>query len=167
VDHVQISLPSRWELAAGRVYEQAGVIRDVFQNHLLQLLALTAMEAPVAFNADAVRDEKVKIFRSLRLCRDKDAITNTYAHNMSPGQWMAGGFQAIKTKPAYLQLSHRKPTWLYDYLSITGGGQGTVLPEVGKRLQNVLPRYPIHFGQVLCLFSAGGIWQATLKYPDH
>ena len=47
-------------------YEQAGVIRDMFQNHMMQLLALTAMEAPSQFDTSRVRDEKVKIFRSLR-----------------------------------------------------------------------------------------------------
>jgi glucose-6-phosphate 1-dehydrogenase len=47
-------------------YEQAGVIRDMFQNHMMQLLALTAMEAPSQFEPDRVRDEKLKVFRSLR-----------------------------------------------------------------------------------------------------
>ena len=46
-------------------YEQAGVLRDMFQNHMMQLLALTAMEPPSLFEADHVRDEKVKVFRSL------------------------------------------------------------------------------------------------------
>jgi glucose-6-phosphate 1-dehydrogenase len=50
----------------GKYYEEAGVVRDMFQNHLLQLLALAAMEPPVAFRADDVRDEKVKVLRSLR-----------------------------------------------------------------------------------------------------
>ena len=49
----------------GKYYEEAGVIRDMFQNHLLQLLTLAAMEPPVAFNPDDVRDEKVKVLRSL------------------------------------------------------------------------------------------------------
>lgn len=47
-------------------YEQAGVLRDMFQNHMMQLLALTAMEPPSLFEADYVRDERVKVFRSLR-----------------------------------------------------------------------------------------------------
>lgn len=50
----------------GKYYEEAGVVRDMFQNHLLQLLALAAMEPPIAFRADDVRDEKVKVLRSLR-----------------------------------------------------------------------------------------------------
>lgn len=47
-------------------YEQSGVLRDMFQNHMMQLLALTAMEPPSMFEADRVRDEKVKLYRSLR-----------------------------------------------------------------------------------------------------
>jgi glucose-6-phosphate 1-dehydrogenase len=47
-------------------YEQAGVLRDMFQNHMMQLLALTAMEPPSRFEADRVRDEKVKVYRALR-----------------------------------------------------------------------------------------------------
>ena len=47
-------------------YDGAGVLRDMFQNHLLQLLTLTAMEAPARFEAEAVRDEKVKVLRSIR-----------------------------------------------------------------------------------------------------
>jgi glucose-6-phosphate 1-dehydrogenase len=50
----------------GKYYEEAGVIRDMFQNHLLQLLALAAMEPPIAFTGDEVRDEKVKVLRSIQ-----------------------------------------------------------------------------------------------------
>ncbi|MDE3217669.1 MAG: glucose-6-phosphate dehydrogenase (NADP(+)), partial [Gemmatimonadota bacterium] len=49
----------------GAYYESAGVVRDMFQNHIMQLLALTCMEPPVTMSADAVRDEKVKVLRSL------------------------------------------------------------------------------------------------------
>lgn len=67
VDHVQITVAETLgvEHRAG-YYETAGVLRDMFQNHLFQLLALTAMEPPAAFEADRVRDERVKVFRSIR-----------------------------------------------------------------------------------------------------
>ena len=58
-------------------YEEAGVIRDMFQNHMMQLLAMTAMETPSLFEAERVRDEKVKLFRSLRpfaAAEDLDAV---------------------------------------------------------------------------------------------
>ena len=67
IDHVQITVSETLgvEHRAG-YYDKAGVIRDMFQNHIFQLLALTAMESPVAFEAEHVRDEKVKVFRSVR-----------------------------------------------------------------------------------------------------
>ena len=67
VDHVQITAAESVGVEdRGGYYEEAGVIRDMFQNHLLQLLCLTAMEPPVALTADAVRDEKVKLLRSVQ-----------------------------------------------------------------------------------------------------
>ena len=67
VHHVQITAAESVGVEhRGRYYEEAGVVRDMFQNHLLQLLTLTAMEPPVKFSADAVRDEKVKVLRAIR-----------------------------------------------------------------------------------------------------
>jgi glucose-6-phosphate 1-dehydrogenase len=79
VDHIQITV-SETVGVGGRsgYYEKAGVIRDIFQNHLMQLLTLTTMEAPVAFNADAVRDEKVKILNALRPLNGQEVINNTF-----------------------------------------------------------------------------------------
>ncbi len=67
VDHVQITVAEELgvENRAG-YYEQAGCLRDIFQNHMLQMLALVAMEPPAVFEADRYRDEKVKVLRSLR-----------------------------------------------------------------------------------------------------
>ncbi|MDX6467699.1 MAG: glucose-6-phosphate 1-dehydrogenase [Gaiellaceae bacterium] len=67
VDHVQITVAESIgiENRAG-FYERAGAIRDIFQNHLLQLLALVAMEPPSDFTADAVRNEKVKVLKALQ-----------------------------------------------------------------------------------------------------
>ena len=67
VDHVSITAAETLgvEHRAG-YYEQSGVLRDMFQNHMMQLLALTALEPPSRFEADRVRDEKAKLFRSLR-----------------------------------------------------------------------------------------------------
>jgi glucose-6-phosphate 1-dehydrogenase len=67
VDNVQIAVAE--SLGVGHragYYESAGIVRDMFQNHLLQLLCLTAMEAPVRFDANSVRGEKVKVLRSIR-----------------------------------------------------------------------------------------------------
>ena len=70
VDFVQITVAETIGVGTrAGYYETAGVIKDIFQNHMLQLVALTAMEAPVTFNADAVRDEKVKVLKALRPLR--------------------------------------------------------------------------------------------------
>ncbi len=66
-------------------YEQTGVLRDMFQNHMQQLLALTAMEAPSLFEADRVRDEKIKVFRSL-----KPFDRENSGDNLILGQYRAG-----------------------------------------------------------------------------
>jgi glucose-6-phosphate 1-dehydrogenase len=67
VDHVQITVAESVSVGhrAG-YYDKAGVLRDMFQNHLLQLLTLTALEPPAAFEANALRDEKVKVLRAVR-----------------------------------------------------------------------------------------------------
>jgi glucose-6-phosphate 1-dehydrogenase len=67
VDHVQITVAETVGVAhrAG-YYDKAGVLRDMFQNHLMQLLTLTAMEPPALFEANALRDEKVKVLRAVR-----------------------------------------------------------------------------------------------------
>jgi len=74
VDHVQITVAE--EVTVGRrggYYDSTGVLRDMFQNHLLQLLMVTAMEAPVRFNANAVRNEKVKVLEAIRPLDAADA----------------------------------------------------------------------------------------------
>ncbi len=68
IDHVQITVAESLGVEhRGRYYEEAGALRDMMQNHLLQLMTLIAMEPPVAFEADAVRNEKVKVLRAIRL----------------------------------------------------------------------------------------------------
>jgi glucose-6-phosphate 1-dehydrogenase len=78
IDHVQITVAE--EVLVGRrgaYYDGAGVLRDMFQNHLLQLLMITAMEAPVRYRADAVRDEKVKVLQAIRPLSNADVGRST------------------------------------------------------------------------------------------
>ncbi len=68
IDHVQISLTETVGVEGrGPYYEQAGALRDMVQNHMLQLLSLIAMEPPVALDTESIRDEKVKVLRSLKV----------------------------------------------------------------------------------------------------
>ncbi len=67
IDHVQLTVAESIGVEKrGAYFEQAGIARDIIQNHMLQLVSLVAMEPPVAFEAEAVRDEKVKVIRALR-----------------------------------------------------------------------------------------------------
>ena len=79
IDHVQITVAETVGLE-GRVafYDDAGAIRDMVQNHMLQLLALVAMEPPAHFDATAVRDEKVKVLRALRPVEAGETVTGQY-----------------------------------------------------------------------------------------
>jgi len=86
VDHVQITVAETVGVGTrAGYYENSGVIRDMFQNHLMQLLALTAMEAPVGFTADCVRDEKVKVLRALRPYDAKGVLENTFRAQYTSG----------------------------------------------------------------------------------
>ena len=86
VDHIQITAAEPLGVEKrGGYYEEAGTLRDMIQNHLLQVLALIAMEPPVSFDAEAIRDEKVKVLKSLRPILPTDAVKETFR-----GQYGAG-----------------------------------------------------------------------------
>jgi glucose-6-phosphate 1-dehydrogenase len=95
ISHVQITAAETVGVETrGKYYEEAGIIRDMFQNHLLQLLTLAAMEPPSSFTADAVRDEKVKVLRAIQPLLaggDHDIVRAQYAEGTVDG----------KTVPAY------------------------------------------------------------------
>lgn len=96
IDHVQITAtePLGVEGRAG-YYDKAGALRDMVQNHLLQLLTLIAMEPPMSMNADSIRDEKVKVLRSLRPLGGD----HTFKHVVR-GQYTAGTIKE-QAVPAY------------------------------------------------------------------
>ena len=95
IDHVQITVAEsvgvegRWGY-----YDMYGALRDMIQNHLMQLLCLVAMEPPCSLDADSVRDEKVKVLRSLRMMSAADIEQKTvraqYAHGSSNGEPVPG-----------------------------------------------------------------------------
>ena len=91
VDHVQITVGESIGIE-GRAgfYESAGAIRDIFQNHLLQLVALTAMEPPIDFTADSVRNEKVKVLRALHTPGPKNVVRGQYGRGFVEGEDVPG-----------------------------------------------------------------------------
>ncbi|MFI8482282.1 glucose-6-phosphate dehydrogenase [Pseudomonas sp. NPDC078700] len=87
IDHVQISVCETLGIEnRGSYYEQAGAMRDMVQNHLLQLLCLVAMEPPVRFDAESVRNEKVKVLEALRPITDQDVRDKTVRGQYTAGQ---------------------------------------------------------------------------------
>ena len=97
VDHVQITAAETVGVEdRGKYYEEAGVVRDMFQNHLLQLLSLTAMEPPASLTANAVRDEKVKVLRVAAHVRPRDDSPTTSC----AGSTRAGTIARDKRCPA-------------------------------------------------------------------
>ena len=86
IDHVQITVSESMGIE-GRAgfYESAGAIRDIFQNHLLQLVALTAMEPPSDFTADSVRNEKVKVLKSIHTPGPKSIVRGQYGAGFVEG----------------------------------------------------------------------------------
>jgi glucose-6-phosphate 1-dehydrogenase len=86
VDHVQITVAETVGVEQrGSYYEKAGALRDMVPNHLLQLLALTAMEPPISFEGEAVRDEKAKILHSLQPIDPEDVLSRTVRGQYGPG----------------------------------------------------------------------------------
>jgi glucose-6-phosphate 1-dehydrogenase len=98
IDHIQITVAETIGVEGrGDYYDQAGALRDMVQNHMLQLLALVAMEPPTDFNATAVRDEKVKVLRALR------PITAAAAEAVTViGQYTRGAIQG-EPVPGYAE----------------------------------------------------------------
>ena len=90
IDSVQITIAEELGIEGrGAYYDQAGALRDIIQNHGLQLVTLTAMEPPLAFEANAVRDEKVKVLRSIRPLFGEDIEQSTVRGQYASG-WVLG-----------------------------------------------------------------------------
>jgi len=104
VDHVQITVSESLGVGErGGYYEEAGALRDMVQNHMLQVLSLIAMEPPVSLEAEAVRDEKVKLLKSIRPLTREDV-----ARQVVRGQYFAG-ILGGKACPGYRQETKVKP----------------------------------------------------------
>ena len=95
VDHVQITVGESIGVEGrGAYYEESGALRDMIQNHILQLLCLVAMEPPVTFDSDPVRDEKTKVMRAIRPVAadevDRVAVRGQYGPGFVGGQRVVG-----------------------------------------------------------------------------
>ncbi|MGN6387695.1 MAG: glucose-6-phosphate dehydrogenase, partial [Verrucomicrobiota bacterium] len=103
IDHVQITVSEKLGVGSrGGYYEEAGAMRDMVQNHLLQVLALVAMEPPVNLEAEPIRDEKVKLLKSIRRIHpsevDKQVVRGQYFAGMIDNELRPGYRQEQKVK---------------------------------------------------------------------
>ena len=95
VDHVQITVSEELGVEErGKYYDAAGALRDMVPNHLFQLLALTAMEPPVSFEADAVRDEKAKVLQAISPIANQEVLVRMVRGQYGEGR-LASGEQVL------------------------------------------------------------------------
>jgi glucose-6-phosphate 1-dehydrogenase len=149
IDHVEISVAEQLGVEhRGAFYEETGVVRDVIQNHMVQLVALVAMEPPVGFDADLIRDEKVKVFRTIRPV-DTDYI-DTYMIRGQYGPGMINGrnLPGYRQEPGVSQDSN-VPTYFAAKFYIDSWRWAGVpfYVRTGKRLRKRVTTISIYFKQ--------------------
>jgi len=147
IDHLQITAAETLGVE-GRAgyYDEAGALRDMVQNHLLQLLCLVAMEPPTDLGADSIRDEKVKVVRSLRRFSPEDVagltVRGQYTAGAINGQPVVGYREEPKVKPdskteTYVALRLLVDNWRWADVPF--------YVQVGKRLPKSATEISVHF----------------------
>ena len=160
IDHVQITCAEHLGMEGGRggYYDKAGALRDMVQNHLLQLLSLIAMEPPADLTADGVRDEKVKVLKSLRPFKNADEVGKSVVR----AQYTAGTVNGSEV-PGYRREDRVNPgslTETFVALKIMiDNWRWEGVPfymRMGKRLPRKGTEISIHFKHApKVLFNAG------------
>ncbi|NMG75942.1 glucose-6-phosphate dehydrogenase [Aromatoleum diolicum] len=150
VRDVQITVAEQVGVEArGDFYDRVGAMRDMVQNHLLQLLCIVAMEPPASINPDAVRDEKLKILRALRPFTAGDVATRSvrgqYRAGASGGQPVAGyleesGIAADSRTETFVALKAEINTWRWAGVPF--------FLRTGKRMQDKVAEIVINFRSV-------------------
>jgi len=150
IKHVQITVAEELGVERrGHFYDKTGALRDMVQNHLLQLLCIMAMEPPASSHPDAVRDEKLKVLRALRPLRERDVLTKTVR-----GQYKAGAVGGVPVA-GYLEEADIAPdstTETFAALKVeidTWRWAGVPFYlRTGKRLQEHLTELVVTFDEV-------------------
>jgi len=164
VDHVQITAAESVGVEnRGGYYEKAGVVRDMFQNHLLQLLCLTAMEPPVGFSPDAVRDEKGKLLKSVRPIAPEEvaaaAVRGQYGADENGGAEVVGyrqepGVAKNSTTVTYAAIKLFIDNWRWEGVPF--------YLRSGKRMAKRVTEVAIQFKRPpLLLFKASAIEEVS------
>jgi glucose-6-phosphate 1-dehydrogenase len=163
VDHVQITMAETLGVGSrGRYYESAGALRDMMQNHMLQLLCLVAMEPPVDLNPDSIHNEKVKVLKSLATIGADTVGTETvrgqYVHGIvdgaeAPGYREEPGVAALSDIETFAALRVSLQSWRWAGVPF--------LLRTGKRLSRRTTEISIHFKRPPILLFADGEPAAT------
>ncbi|MDD3266986.1 MAG: glucose-6-phosphate dehydrogenase [Burkholderiales bacterium] len=142
----------------GDFYENTGALRDMLQNHLLQLLCIVAMEPPSSLDADIIRDEKLKVLRSLKPLNEEDVINNVIR-----GQYKAGTINGESVK-AYIDEEHvLEDSHTETFVALKAEIQNWRWAGVpfylrtGKRMQEKVAEIVIQFKDIPCkIFPTSG-----------
>ncbi|MEJ7598698.1 MAG: glucose-6-phosphate dehydrogenase [Kofleriaceae bacterium] len=158
VDHVEITAAESIGIEGrGAFYESTGVIRDVVQNHLLQVLSLVAMEVPASFSADDIRDEKIQVLRSIRRLHVEDVAANAI-RGQYRGYRDEAGVAKDSTTATYAALRVMIDDWRWQGVPF--------FLRAGKHLAERVTEVAIHFKSVpLVLFkheAAGEVLQPAV-----
>jgi len=158
VDYVEITAAEAIGIEGrGAFYEQTGVVRDIIQNHLLQVLSLVTMEVPASFSADDIRDEKSQVLRSVRPLT-LDDVANHSVRGQYRGYRDEQGVAAKSQVPTYAALRFMIDSWRWQGVPF--------YLRAGKKLAERLTEVNIHFRAVpLVLFkeeAAGSVLQPAV-----
>ncbi len=114
IDHVEVTVAEKVGVEhRARFYDSVGVLRDMFQNHLLQLTTLVAMEPPASFEATALRNEKVKVLSSIRPMQEEDVIQST-VHAQYKDYRKEEGVNPESTTPTYATIKLQIDNWRWQ-----------------------------------------------------
>ncbi len=140
VDHVQITVAETVSVEGrGAYYDKSGAMRDMVQNHMMQLLCLIAMEPPYHFDPDAVRDEKLKVIRALSPVKPDDIVRGQYLAGMGEGGYLEHCEDKSSKTESYIALKTTVSNWRW---------QGTPFYlRTGKRLRARASEIAITFKQ--------------------
>lgn len=163
VDHVQITVAETVgvEDRAG-YYETSGALRDMLQNHLMQIFCLTAMEAPISLDADSIRTEKLKVLQATHLADpnnlDVSAVRGQYSAGWMKGKPVPGyrqepGVDPNSITPTYVAMKFLIDNWRWQGVPF--------YLRTGKRLPKKVSEISIHFREVPFLIFQSAAQQAS------
>jgi glucose-6-phosphate 1-dehydrogenase len=159
VSHVEITVAEDIGVEGrGKFYEKVGITRDIVQNHVLQLLTIVAMEPPAALDADAIRDEKVKVLRSIHPLVGKDALENVVRGQYTKGIVRGDSVPGYREEADVAQGS-RTDTYVAMRLHLDSWRWAGVpfFLRAGKRLGKRVAEVAVHFkSPPLSLFRGRG-----------